>query len=253
MHASLKSAMGIFALACAGHAGVLFTQTLQDLEGRVPASTNLIRMDKGKVRIDAGQSPGAYLVYRGDKQVLWSVDLKAGTYTETSGKDFEAMAAKRDAALEKLKTQLQDLTPEQKKVMDEMLAKMGVAPKIEYKKSHTAAKVGAWPADRYEGLREGAKVSEIWIAAPADLGVRDEDVQPLKDMAGLFGKFSRNLSGMLLEKGNGLDGVPVKTVAFRDGKAYWETELKEARTEDLPASLFELPAGLTRAQPVRGG
>jgi hypothetical protein len=248
MHSSLKSAAGILGLVCAGHAGVLFTQSMQDLEGSQPASTNIIHVDKDKVRIDPADNPGAYMIYRGDKGVLWAVDLKQKTYTETTGKDFEAMAAKRDAAVEKIKAQMQLMPDDQKQMMQALLAKLGVedGPKTEYKKEGAAEKLGAWPAEKYAGTRAGDTISEIWLTAPANVGLGATEIQALKDMARLFGKFAKNLSGLVGSKEDGLDGLPVKTVAYRGGKAFWQSELKEVKQEELSAALFELPAGLTQ-------
>ncbi len=248
MHSSLPSAIGVLALACAGHAGILFTQSMQDMDGALPAATNIIHVDKEKVRIDPADNPEAYMIYRGDKGVLWAVDLKQQTYTETTGKDFEAMAAKRDAAVEKIKAQMIDMPDDQKRMMRAMLAKLGVeeGPKTEYKKVGAAEKLGAWPAEKYAGTRAGTKISEIWLAAPAAIGLKDEEIRTLKDMALLFGKFSKNLSGLVGSKEDGLDGLPVKTVVFRDGRALWQSELKDVKQEELSAALFELPAGLTQ-------
>lgn len=248
MHPSLKSAAGILGLAYAGHAGVLFTQSMQDLDGALPASTNVIHLDKDKVRIDPAGNPDAYMIYRGDKGVLWAVDLKQRTYTETTGKDFEAMAAKRDTAVAKIKAQMQNMPDDQRQMAQALLAKLGVedGPKTEYKKDGAAEKVGAWPAEKYAGTRAGAKISEIWLSAPADIGLKDAEIRTLKDMALLFGKFAKNLSGLVGSKEDGLDGLPVKTVAFRDGKPFWQSELKEVKQEELSAAIFELPAGLTQ-------
>jgi hypothetical protein len=253
MHASPTIAAAILGLALSAHAGVLVTQTLQDLEGQAPSVTNLIRLDKDKVRIDAGQNPDAYLIWRGDKHVLWSVDLKAKTYTETTAKDFEAMAAKRDAALVQLQDQIKDLPADQKKKMDAMLARMGVAAKPEYKKLGDGGKVGAWPTEKYEGDREGAKVAEVWTTAAGNVGMGDAEVKALKDMADLFSKFAKNVSGMLGGKDAGVDGVPVRIVGYKDGKPFWRSDVKETRREDLPDSLFEIPPGLAPRQVNKAG
>lgn len=247
MHLSLSSAFAVLGFASAGHAGVLFTQSMQDLVRDLPPSTNIIHVDKDKVRIDPADNPDAYMIYRGDKGVLWAVDLKQRTYTEATGKDFEAMAAKRDAAVEKIKAQMPMMPDDQKQMAQALLAKLGVedGPKTEYKKEGAAEKLGAWPAEKYAGTRAGAKISEIWLAAPAAIGLKETEIGALKDMARLFGKFAKNLSGLVGSKEDGLDGLPVKTVAFHDGKAYWQSELKEVKQEELSADLFELPSGLT--------
>jgi hypothetical protein len=242
------AATGILCLALAAQAGVTLTQSMQESGGQKPATTTTIRLDKDRVRMDMGQNPDTYMIYRGDKKVFWTVDLKRKTYMEMTEKDFEDMSAKMEEAMKKMEAQLQAMPPERRKMMEEMMAKMmpgGKASKTAYTKLGNGGKVGRWATEKYAGTREGAKVSEVWTAAPKSIGVGEEDVQVLKDMARFFEKFAKDFAGMIGDHENGLQGVPVKTVAYKDGAARWQSELKDAKKEDLAPALFEIPAGFS--------
>jgi hypothetical protein len=249
MKAKLRISALFLMLTGAARAGVTMTQTMQELDGQKPASTNVIHLDKDKVRIDMGQKPGTYMIYRGDKKVFWNVDAGAKSYMEMTEKDFSDMSAKMEEAKKKMEAQMQNMPPEQKKMMEEMMAKMAgggaKAPKTAYKKVGGGGKVGPWSTEKYEGTREGAKVSEVWTTAPKAIGIQEADMQVLKDMAKSFEKFAKNFSGMIGDKENGLEGVPVKTIAYTDGKARWQTEIKEVKKESIDPALFEIPAGFT--------
>jgi hypothetical protein len=201
------------------------------------------------VRVDAGINPDAYFIYRGDKKVFWMVNTKDKSYMEMTEKDFEAMFAKVEEAMAKMKAQMEAMPPEQKKMMEGMMAKMmpggATAAKTTYKKTGAGGTVNGWNTDKYEGIREGAKASEVWTALPKNVNLDEKDFQVLKDMAKFFQKFAKNLPEMVGDKSNGLDGMPVKTISYKDGKPHFQSQLKEVKKESIAADLFEVPAGLT--------
>ncbi len=169
---------------------------------------------------------------------------------EMTQKDMEEMAAKMDDAMKKMQAQMEKMPPEQQKMMKDMMAKMmpggDKASKTTFKKVGSGGKVNGWSTDKYEGLRDGVKTSEIWSAAPKSLDVSEADMQSLKDMAKFFEKFAKNMEGLIGDKNrNGLDGIPVKSISFKDGKPEFESEMKEVKKESQAASFFEVPAGLT--------
>jgi hypothetical protein len=247
--AALFLALGLALSALPARAGVTFVQSWQKLDGKSTPTSNVIHMDKDRVRIDAGQSPDNYFIYRGDKKVFWNVNLKDKTYMEMTEKDFEEMAAKMTEAMAKMKAQMDKMPPEQRKMMEGMMAKIGGganAPKTLYKKVGAGGAVNGWSTDKYEGALEGVKQSEVWTTSPKSLNVAESDMQVLKDMAKFFEKFAKNMEGLVGDKAsNGLDGVPVKTISYKDGKPSFQTEMKEVKKEAQSAALFEIPAGLT--------
>jgi len=227
-------------------------QTYQELDGKSPEVSNTIHLDKDRVRINTGSNPDQYFIYRGDKKIFLTVNLKDKSYMEITEKEFREMSVKMDEAMKKMKENLEKMPPEQRKMMEGMMAKMmpggADAPKTVYKKAGAGGRINGWITDKYEGTRGGARHSEIWTVPPKELKLEEADFQVLKDMAGFFEKFAKNMEGMLGDKDNGLQGMPVKTVTYTDGKAGFRTELKEAKQEALAPGLFEVPAGLTRKE-----
>lgn len=247
---SVLAAALTLGLALSAQAGLTMLQSYHKLDGKSEPTTNTIHLDKDRVRIESGTSPDTYFIYRGDKQVFWTVNLKEKSYMEMTEKDFEEMAAKMDDAMKKMQAQMANMPPAQKKMMEDMMAKMmpggAKAPKTTFKKVGSGGKVNGWNTDKYEGIREGVKTSEIWAAEPKSLDFSEGDMQVLKDMAKFFEKFAKNMEGLVGDKSrNGLEGVPVKTVTFKDGQPEFETQMKEVKKESQAASLFEVPAGLT--------
>ncbi|MDB5106100.1 MAG: hypothetical protein JWP91_3789 [Fibrobacteres bacterium] len=247
--AILTVALGL-SLAGSALAGLTMIQTWQKLDGTSQPTFNTIRMDKDRVRIETASTPDTYFIYRGDKKAFYTINMKEKNYLEMTEKDFQEMSAKMDEAMKKMKAQMEKMPPEQKKMMEGLMAKMAPggadAPKTSFKKVGAGGKVNGWNTDKYEGIREGAKHSEIWTTAPKSMDIADADVQVLKDMAKFFEKFTKNMEGMIGDKSrNGLDGIPVKTVTFTDGKPTFQSEMKEVKKEAQAADLFEIPAGLT--------
>lgn len=257
MNPSMTLASGILFTALSAHAGVTITQVLKQLEGDKPPMTNLIHLESDKARIDMGQNPTSYMVYRGDKNAFWMIDTQKKTYMVMTEKDLEAMRAKMDATMAKLREQMKSLPPERQKMMEELMAKMAPggaqAPKTTYRKLGDGGKVEGWATEKYEGRRDSAKVAEMWTAAPKSIGIQEADVKVLKDMAKFFQKFASGMPDFIGNKDNGLEGVPVKSIGYKDGKPHWESDLKSVKKEDFAASLFEVPAGFTEKKMEKMG
>jgi len=189
-------------------AGVTITQVMKQLDGDKPAATNIIHLDTDKARIDMGQNPGTYMIYRGDKDAFWMVDTHKKTYMVMTSKDFDAMRAKMDSAMAKVREQMKSLPPERRKMMEEMMAKLtpggAQGAKTSYRKLGDGGKVEGWPTEKYEGSRDSAKVAEIWTAPPKSIGLQEADVKALKDMAKFFQKFAKGMPDFIGNKENGL-------------------------------------------------
>jgi hypothetical protein len=238
-------------LAVSARAGVTLTQSYEEIGGQKPATTNVIHLDKDRVRIESGLSPDNYFIYRGDKKTFYTVNLKDKSYIEMTEKDLEEMMAKMNDAMKKMNEAMAKMPPEQKKAMEGMMAKMmpggPQAPKTVYKKTGAGGKVGAWPTDKYEGTQNGEKHSELWTTAPKNLDIEEADFRAIKDMGKFFEKFAKNMDWLAhADAADGFQGMPVKTVSYKDGKPHFMSQIKEAKRENQAPGLFEIPAGLTQ-------
>ena len=143
------------------------------------------------------------------------------------------------------------LPPDQRKAMESMMAKLIPAgasgPKTVYRKLGSGGDVGNWATEEYEGQVNGEKHSEIWTTSPKNLAISEADFQAIRDMGKFFEKFAKNMDWLAhANTADGFQGMPVKSISYKEGKPHFLTQIKEAKQESQPASLFEIPAGLTQ-------
>jgi hypothetical protein len=205
------------ASARSSQAGVAITQAVQELfeEGRL--DTNIIRIDKGRVRIDMGRDLGIYQVFRGDSAVLWTVNLREKTYLRKTGKEVEAMRAD--------------------------YAAIAATARTTYRKVGDGDSVCGSPTGKYFGFRKNEKLVEAWVAEAGSLGIPEADARALRDKDGFFDKYSSGWPGKDSGNGSGTVGVTVKTIAYRDGQPLMRTEFLTIRMEPFADGLFDIPPG----------
>lgn len=232
-------------------AGVTLEGEHKTLDGSQPPFTYTVSIEKDKVKMVSSSSADNAFIYRADKDVFWMVDTKAKTYTEMTRQDIESMANTMDAAMKKMQEQMAKMPPEQREMMEKMMKQgmpgAGTKSKTTYKKTGSG-KVGSWACDKYESYQDGVKKSEMCVVDPLLLGFTVGDFQAMKDMAKPFEKLAKDMQSMMPQDGvdGAPKGAPVKTTTFDNGKAKSETLIKSVKKGALPASLFELPAGLTK-------
>ena len=127
-------------------------------------------------------------------------------------------------AMTQMQEQMKNMPPEARARMEAMMKGRGMAPAgsapITYAKIGTD-KVGKWTCDKYEGSRDGEKVSELCTVPPATLGFTPGDFEVTKQMAEFFAKLVPQGGDQMFRIGtataNGFSGVPVRTVTFTNG------------------------------------
>ena len=130
----------------------------------------------------------------------------------------------------------------------------GTAP-TEYKKIGTD-KVGKWTCDKYEGTRNGEKVSELCTVAPTSIGFTPGDFEVTKQMAEFFSKLVPQGADQMFRVGsatpNGFSGLPVRTIIFRNGAPSITSEITDVSRQNFPDSIFTVPAGYTKRDMMAG-
>jgi hypothetical protein len=245
------------ALPLAARAGMVVTGEVKPLDGTSQPFTWTLSAEKDRLRMQTSNAPGAYFIYRGDKQVFWMINEKEKTYTEMTRQDLENMAKKMDEAMKRMQEQMATLPPDQRAMMEKMMGSMpgmGAPAKVTFRKVGSD-KVGNWSCDKYEALADGKKSIESCHAEPKALGISEAELNSIKDLAKPFEKFAKNAEGLApLMMKEAPAGFPVRTLSYQDGKAVSQSVVKEARSQAVAASLFELPKGLAKqAMPAAGG
>ena len=87
-----------------------------------------------------------------------------------------------------------------------------------------------------------------------EIGVEQSDLAVLNDLSEVFKGFAGEMVPFNDAKIEGSDdrlsGFPVKAEYYEDGNKIIKQEVKEIRKEDLDASLFELPEGFEKKDPM---
>lgn len=252
MKQSLSAFYLSLALAIPAAAGGVHILSVHEslTEKKEPMMVNLW-IEKDKVRME-GMGEG-YMIYRADKKLFWMVNEKEKSYTEMTEKDLEQLAGKMDEAMKKLNEQMAKMPPEQREMMEKMMKGMkgaqgnAAGAKTTYKKIGSD-KVNGWDCDNYEGTQDGLKRTEMCISTSKKTDISEADVQVLKDMAAMFSKMMKSVSQFMPDpKETTLPkGLPVRTIAYHDGKATSRSEVKEIKKESIPAAKFDVPAGLAK-------
>jgi hypothetical protein len=210
-------------------------------------STN-IQIDKSHMRTESGSSA---FVFDGDAQVMRVINNERKSYTEMTKAQMQEMSQQMSAAMEKLK----NLPPEQRAMMEKMMARggrgMGLpsVAAITYKAAG-ADKAGQWACSKYDGTREGQKVVEICTVEPKALGLTPADFEVAKQLAEFMKSLMPQMAEQITVNGTqaeqGFSGIPIRRSTISNGKVTSTSELKEIRREPIPASAWQVPAGYKR-------
>lgn len=216
------------------------------------SETSQTHLDRNRMRAETADPTGnkRVVVFDGAAQVLRIIDDQAKTYREITKADVDRLGGMPDV-MTQMQQQMQNLPPEQRAQIEAMMkARGGISGaggpsgKTEYKKVGTD-RVGKWTCDKYEGVRNGQKTSEVCTVDPKVLGFTAADLEVPKQLAEFFSKLMPHAEDRMFRVGTGDDksfaGVPVRTVSL--GPQPSVTEVTDVSRQSLPDSTFAVPAG----------
>ncbi len=244
----------IFVFVSLAQAGVLAVNEIVDHYTK-ETQTQKFYMQKDKLRLETvGEN---IIIFRADKDLIWTININENSYTEMSKADIKEMSAKMDGVMAQQKKimeeQMKSLPAEQQEMMKQMMNEtFAEEAETTYTKKASGEKVDSWKCDKYEGYQEDVKVEEVWTTDEKKLGIGTQEFETLKEMSEMFSDLNKEndqiyaFGSKEAEKEQQFSGVPVKTVVYEDGEPIETTQLKEVKSENFKASLFELPEGFTK-------
>jgi hypothetical protein len=250
--AALSAAMILSAAATEAADGILIAQKTTSSSGTATTHQSQIEKTRMRAETDSGGRKMT-MIFDGTAQVMRTIDDASKSYTEMTKADMEKMSAQMAGAMTQMQEQMKNMPPEARKRMEAMMAGRGAAAgpaaPTEYKKIGTD-KVGKWTCDKYEGTRNGEKVSELCTVAPASVGFTAGDFEVTRQMAEFFSKLVPQGADQMFRVGsataNGFSGLPVRTIIFRNGAPSFTSEITDVSRQNFPDSLFTVPAGYTK-------
>ncbi len=247
--------------ARAAHAGVDLTTELSDMSAAAaqsrPPNPGRILLDGNRLRMELTRPDGrhAVLIFRGDRNVMWSLDEKHRTYTEVDRARMQALVAQSDATRKQMEKDFDKVPPEKRMEMLRLLAQGAPKKKREpptIRPTGRTDKVGGVPCHEVEVLRDGEKRREVCVADWTAAGVTKEDLAALRDLnefeddtVGTVGGRAQDDALELFEM---LDGLPVRVRTFRAGQPRTELRVVKVAREAIAPSLFEVPAGYAKRE-----
>jgi hypothetical protein len=246
---------GVWSILSAGLGaadGVLISQ--RTTTGGGAPQTSQVQIEKNRMRTEVADPSGTKqsVVFDGTKQTLYIINLDKKTYSEMTKADIDQLSGMMTQMQAQMQAQMASMPPEQRAQVEAMMKGRGMsmagAAKTEYKKTGTD-KVGKWTCDKYEGSRNGQKISELCTVDPAALGFTAADFAITQHFMNFFGKLMPQVADQAMGLGqaaeHGFSGVPVRAVV-NGPTGTTTTEVTEATRQTFPDSIFEVPAGFQK-------
>ena len=217
-------------------------------------TTHQSQIEKTRMRAETGGANGRKqtIIFDGTAQVMRMIDEQAKTYSEMTKADMERVSAQMSSAMAQMQQRMESLPPEQRARIEAMIqggrgmVGAAVGPPTEYKKVGTDT-VGRWTCDKYEGVKNGEKTSEVCTVAPTAFGFAMGDFDITRQFAEFFSKMIPQGADALFRIGSsgptGFSGLPVRTISYRGGAPQTVIEITEVSRQNFPDSIFDVPAG----------
>jgi len=188
---------------------------------------------------------GTVVIFRLDKEVLYTITPKEKTYRQITFAEMEAAmkkgGEKLDQQMAEIQKKMESMPPEQRKMMEDRMGAFMPGKekeqKIEVNPTGDRATISGFPATKYVIKRNGKEMLALWAT---------KDIKGYEAMRGDFDQFmKRSLAMNPIAKGMAnaftkIEGFPVQTEIG---------EMKETVTKiekrSIPASEFDVPAGYT--------
>ncbi len=244
--------------------GVVFqVETTYPSSGRILKSTMSVEKPNMKMEIlpGAGGTGKSELIFHGDKGENGEVVIVNHGSKEVyvmNDETREAMAGQLGAVAGAVAEALKNLPKEQREAIEKMQKRGGagmgggaVRPETEVRNTGERGNQKGYPCVKYEMLRDGRVVREIWTTDWDNIDGGDEAKEVLKALDAFFKAFWKEMPGggdrfggqnpykmMNFDK-----GFPVVTRSFEEGELESETVLESVTERDLDPDAFEPPKG----------
>ena len=255
---SFAAPLAGFALCATAQAGVYLESVDKELGGSGTPTTSKMLFDGGRMRTERREHDGDQDIVIFKNQALYTLDSKSKSYRVLDKAAAEKMGAQVAAAKKQMEARMAAMPPEQRKKMEEMMAKLG-------KGGAGAMMPGAKPSQRtlkntgrtetvagikctvWEAFEDGKKDEELCAAPAGSIPGGDDVIKTFREISAMLSSFTEKLGSHAGDEPwrdmETINGVPILTRDFDDGKATSETRMTVVRKESVPASSFDVPSG----------
>lgn len=242
-------------------AGVIMDMVTRDAAGqetdraRIYSQSRMIRMDQG------GDGADSSMIFLGDEFVY--VDHRDKSYIVMDEAMLNEVSAKISDAMKEMEAQLANMPPEQRAMVEQMMkgqmkgmmgqqGASGPEPRIE---SMGSSKWQSYACREYAVFEGSQKTQQVCAAKLEDVAGSDEVIEAFVSMAAYIKKLTESMPmvsndglnpGELMEQ---IDGFPVHTIDYQNGKVLREMSLDSVAEQELERDMFSAPKGYRRQDP----
>ncbi len=221
----------------------------------------MMKMDQ---KSSADQPPKSTMIFRGDRgeggQML-IVDHDRKGYFVMDQQTMSGMADQMNLVMQQMRAQLKNMPPERRAMVEKMMKARGSIemqaqpprPPAEVTRTGDSDTVNGYPCVKYV-RRGGQKVRELWVTDWDNVEGGDEATVAMRAMAKFGEELLSAASGSVpfklpespFAEIDQMDGFPVSTKSFDNGRLSNETTLRSSRRQTLDPAAFEPPSGYKR-------
>lgn len=261
----------VLMLAGPALAGVVYEIDVTDHQQSPPQTESMQTAVEGrhlKLGVASGGENGnGEMIYHGDRKEMVWIDHDRKTYFVIDETTMRELAKQIDDAMKMMEQALANVPESQRAMVEDMMRKkMPQAqnverPKTELRKTGETAQHNGYPCVKYEVLREGQKIRELWVTDWANIEGGAEVAELFYEMSEFFQEMLDSLpkfadsggSDQALEHMREMSGFPVITRELSDdGSIESESSLTSARSQNLDPDAFEPPSGYKRQEMFKG-
>ena len=254
----------LVALSSLAQAGVVMDLVSRDASGKETDRAKIYAQD-GMLRMDQGSDADAAMIFLGDRFLY--VNHRDKSYIVMDEAMLEEVSAQISEAMKEMEAQLANMPPEQRAMVEQMMqgkmkGMMGeqaaAAPKPRVERMG-ASKWQSYACRQYAVYEDSDKTQQVCAAKLDNVAGADEAIEAFKGMAAYMRKMAESMPmfkdegmnpGELMEQ---IDGFPVHTIDYENGKVLRETSLDSVSEQDLDEETFAAPTGYRRENPLGRG
>lgn len=198
---------------------------------------------------------GSHIIFHAGRQTMWIIDDADKSYLAMDKATVDQMGQQMNEAMTRMKAVLDQMPPEQRKMMEKQMGQMmgagdGKPSELKITRAAESRTVSGLPCTRYDAALDGTVNSHLWVTPYERAKLRKEDMAVFVKMADFFKSMTSQFSKYMKAQDNPfmasdqIDGVPILTQQVdRDGKVTQETLIETISHDAAPPGVFEVPKG----------
>ena len=222
-------------------------------------ATSEIYLTANKMLVKNSGSDNSSIIFDGKTEIFTFIDNKKKEYYQFD-KPTLLQLKEQIKMMAKMMQQFAANMPAEQKAKFDQILNPRTGDLMTYKENGKNDKIGSWKTVGYDGLNDGNKALQMNIASYSTLGVSENQFGIMKQMMNYFKENLQEVVALLPTGGSFSqlnfdesspilkDGIPVKTIAYKDGKAANENVVETLTKKDIAADQFKIPAGYKQQQ-----